>query len=63
MVEHLTHVEDTLRLERPAGEDVDLEAVFSRRCSASLPPIHPRVTCSWPSHLAYAPAPNQCGGR
>jgi hypothetical protein len=26
MVEHLTHVEDTLRLERPAGEDVDLEA-------------------------------------
>jgi len=29
MVEHLTHVESTLRLEMPAGEEIDLEAVFS----------------------------------
>jgi DNA-binding GntR family transcriptional regulator len=29
MVEHLTHVENTLRLEMPAGEEIDLEEVFS----------------------------------
>jgi DNA-binding GntR family transcriptional regulator len=29
MVEHLTHVENTLRLEMPTGEDIDFEAVFS----------------------------------
>ncbi|MDR6861029.1 GntR family transcriptional regulator [Variovorax guangxiensis] len=29
MVEHLTHVENTLRLEMPVGEDIDFEAVFS----------------------------------
>lgn len=29
MVEHLTHVENTLRLEMPADEEIDFEAVFS----------------------------------
>jgi DNA-binding GntR family transcriptional regulator len=29
MVEHLTHVENALRLELPAGEDIDFEAVFA----------------------------------
>lgn len=29
MVEHLTHVENALRLEMPAGEEIDFEAVFS----------------------------------
>ncbi|MGH6625040.1 MAG: GntR family transcriptional regulator, partial [Burkholderiaceae bacterium] len=29
MVEHLTHVENALRLEIPAGEDIDFEAVFA----------------------------------
>jgi DNA-binding GntR family transcriptional regulator len=29
MVEHLTHVENTLRLEMPAGDEIDLEEVFS----------------------------------
>jgi len=29
MVDHLTHVENTLRLEMPADEEIDLEAVFS----------------------------------
>ncbi|HJS04200.1 MAG TPA: GntR family transcriptional regulator [Variovorax sp.] len=29
MIEHLTHVENTLRLEMPADEDIDFEAVFS----------------------------------
>ena len=28
MVEHLTHVENTLRLEMPANEEIDFEAVF-----------------------------------
>jgi len=28
MVEHLTHVENTLRLEMPASEDIDFEEVF-----------------------------------
>jgi len=29
MIEHLTHVENTLRLEMPAGEEVDFEALFA----------------------------------
>lgn len=29
MVEHLTHVENTLRLEMPTDEEIDLEAVFA----------------------------------
>ena len=29
MVERLTHVENTLRLEMPVGEDIDFEEVFS----------------------------------
>ncbi|GAA4332920.1 GntR family transcriptional regulator [Variovorax defluvii] len=29
MVEHLTHVENTLRLEMPADEDIDFRAVFA----------------------------------
>ena len=29
MVEHLTHVENTLRLEMPGGEEIDFEAVFA----------------------------------
>ena len=29
MVEHLTHVENTLRLEMPADDEIDLEALFA----------------------------------
>jgi hypothetical protein len=29
MVEHLTHVENTLRLEMPGEEEIDFEAVFA----------------------------------